>query len=62
MLESDVNVLLVKRTRERVKKLVLPQLEQIQAKQGTEHDAMAGNKAKQLIHKVSPTLDSTCST
>ncbi|TNY21861.1 putative signal recognition particle 54 kDa protein [Rhodotorula diobovata] len=52
LLESDVNVLLVKRTRERVKKLVLPQLEQIQAKQGTEHDAMAGNKAKQLIHKA----------
>lgn len=52
LLESDVNVLLVKRTRERVKRQVLPQLEEIQQKQGAEHDTMAGNKAKQLIHKV----------
>lgn len=52
LLESDVNVLLVKRTRERVKRQVLPQLEEIQQKQGTDHDTMTGNKAKQLIHKV----------
>ncbi|GAA5851102.1 hypothetical protein JCM9279_000322 [Rhodotorula babjevae] len=52
LLESDVNVLLVKRTRERVKRQVLPQLEEIQQRQGAEHDTMAGNKAKQLIHKA----------
>ncbi|POY75634.1 hypothetical protein BMF94_1256 [Rhodotorula taiwanensis] len=52
LLESDVNVLLVKRCRDRVKQLVLPQLEEMQAKQGQGGDAMQGNKAKQLIHKA----------
>ncbi|GAA6054596.1 hypothetical protein JCM3770_000070 [Rhodotorula araucariae] len=52
LLESDVNVLLVKRTRERVKHLVLPQLALLQDKAGTDHDALQGNKAKQLIHKA----------
>ncbi|BGP40635.1 Signal recognition particle [Rhodotorula kratochvilovae] len=52
LLESDVNVLLVKRTRERVKAHVLPQLEDLQDKAGNDHDAMHGNKAKQLIHKA----------
>ncbi|GAA6059506.1 hypothetical protein JCM10212_002249 [Sporobolomyces blumeae] len=50
LLESDVNVLLVKRTRERVKAKVLPQLEEIQAK--SQGDALAGNKGKQVIHKA----------
>ncbi|GAA6014083.1 hypothetical protein JCM8202_005138 [Rhodotorula sphaerocarpa] len=52
LLESDVNVLLVKRCRDRVKAAVLPQLEEMQAKQGQGADAMQGNKAKQLIHKA----------
>jgi signal recognition particle subunit SRP54 len=51
LLESDVNVLLVKRCRERVKAKVLPQLEEIQNK--SQGDALAGNKGKQLIHQVS---------
>ncbi|GAA5987687.1 hypothetical protein JCM10908_007172 [Rhodotorula pacifica] len=54
LLESDVNVLLVKRCRERVKASVLPQLEEMQAKQGQgQGDAVVqGNKAKQLIQKA----------
>ncbi|KWU43226.1 putative signal recognition particle 54 kDa protein [Rhodotorula sp. JG-1b] len=54
LLESDVNVLLVKRCRERVKAAVLPQLEQLQAKQGGAQnaDAMQGTKAKQIIQKA----------
>ncbi|GJN91006.1 hypothetical protein Rhopal_004020-T1 [Rhodotorula paludigena] len=55
LLESDVNVALVKRTRDRVKKQVLPQLEELQAKSTSanqDHDPLAGNKAKQLIHKA----------
>ncbi|GAA5884418.1 hypothetical protein JCM3774_006396 [Rhodotorula dairenensis] len=52
LLESDVNVLLVKRCRERVKASVLPQLEELQAKQGQGADAMQGNKAKQLIQQA----------
>ncbi|GAA6009726.1 RNA-binding signal recognition particle subunit SRP54, partial [Rhodotorula paludigena] len=55
LLESDVNVALVKRTRDRVKKQVLPQLEELQAKSASanqDHDPLAGNKAKQLIHKA----------
>ncbi|GAA5961311.1 hypothetical protein JCM8115_001547 [Rhodotorula mucilaginosa] len=54
LLESDVNVLLVKRCRERVKAAVLPQLEELQAKQsgGGGADAMQGNKAKQMIQKA----------
>lgn len=54
LLESDVNVLLVKRLRDKVKGKVLPQLEEIQAKQGQDADAMQGNKAKQIIQKVRP--------
>ncbi|GAA5995201.1 hypothetical protein JCM5350_008211 [Sporobolomyces pararoseus] len=50
LLESDVNVLLVKRCRERVKAKVLPQLEEIQSK--SQGDALAGNKGKQIIHKA----------
>ncbi|GAA5828853.1 hypothetical protein JCM3766R1_003843 [Sporobolomyces carnicolor] len=50
LLESDVNVLLVKRCRERVKAQVLPQLEEIQSK--SQGDALAGNKGKQVIHKA----------
>ncbi|GAA5898193.1 RNA-binding signal recognition particle subunit SRP54 [Sporobolomyces salmoneus] len=50
LLESDVNVMLVKRCRERVKEKVLPQLEEIQAK--SQGDALAGNKGKQIIHKA----------
>lgn len=42
----------MKRCRERVKAAVLPQLEEMQAKQGQGADAMQGNKAKQLIHKA----------
>ncbi|KAJ8293597.1 Signal recognition particle [Rhodotorula toruloides] len=52
LLESDVNVLLVKRLRDKVKGKVLPQLEEIQAKQGQDADAMQGNKAKQIIQKA----------
>ncbi|GAA6032316.1 hypothetical protein JCM8097_008115 [Rhodosporidiobolus ruineniae] len=55
LLESDVNVLLVKRTRDRVKAKVLPQLEDIKAKaqqHGTQDDALEGNKAKQIIHQA----------
>ncbi|GAA5935157.1 RNA-binding signal recognition particle subunit SRP54 [Sporobolomyces koalae] len=48
LLESDVNVSLVKRCRERVKAKVLPQLEEIQTK--SQGDALAGNKGKQIIH------------
>ncbi|GAA5883571.1 hypothetical protein JCM16303_004890 [Sporobolomyces ruberrimus] len=50
LLESDVNVLLVKRCRERVKAKVLPQLEEIQNK--SQGDALAGNKGKQVIQKA----------
>ncbi|GAA5873493.1 hypothetical protein JCM1840_007395, partial [Sporobolomyces johnsonii] len=50
LLESDVNVLLVKRCRERVKAKVLPQLEDIQNK--SSGDALAGNKGKQVIQKA----------
>lgn len=42
---------LVKNLRERVKVKVLPQLVEIQKK--SSGDALAGNKGKQLIHKVS---------
>ncbi|BGP32641.1 Signal recognition particle [Rhodotorula toruloides] len=52
LLESDVNVLLVKRLRDKVKAKVLPQLEEIQAKQGQDADAMQGHKAKQIIQKA----------
>ncbi|KAK4051462.1 Signal recognition particle [Microbotryomycetes sp. JL201] len=50
LLESDVNVRLVKTLRDRVKVKVLPQLEEIQ-KRGTV-DALAGNKAKQLLQRA----------
>ncbi|KAL8279927.1 hypothetical protein RQP46_007777 [Phenoliferia psychrophenolica] len=50
LLESDVNVKLVKNLRERVKVKVLPQLVEIQKK--SSGDALAGNKGKQLIHKT----------
>lgn len=63
LLESDVNVLLVKRLRDKVKGKVLPQLEEIQAKQGQDADTMQGSKAKQIIQKVRRTgtfLLSTC--
>lgn len=51
LLESDVNVFLVKNLREKVKVRVLPQLIDI-AKKG-QGDALAGNKGKSLIQKVS---------
>ena len=57
LLESDVNVKLVKNLRERVKVKVLPQLVEIQKK--SSGDALAGNKGKQLIHKV---IRATCGT
>ncbi|KAK4703521.1 signal recognition particle subunit SRP54, partial [Phenoliferia sp. Uapishka_3] len=50
LLESDVNVRLVKNLRERVKVKVLPQLVEIQKK--SSGDALAGNKGKQIIHKT----------
>ncbi|KAM0751547.1 signal recognition particle protein [Meredithblackwellia eburnea MCA 4105] len=49
LLESDVNVKLVKNLRERVKVKVLPQLIEIQKNKG---DALAGNKGKQIIHRA----------
>ncbi|GAA5911600.1 hypothetical protein JCM6882_008049 [Rhodosporidiobolus microsporus] len=55
LLESDVNVLLVKRTRERVKQKVLPQLEEIRTKaeqHGQGEQAMEGHKAKQVIQQT----------
>lgn len=45
-----MNVKLVKSLRERVRVKVLPQLEEIQKKSSA--DTLAGNKGKQLIHKV----------
>lgn len=51
LLESDVNVKLVKTLRDRVKVKVLPQLVEIQKK--SSGDALAGNKGKQLIQRVS---------
>ncbi|GAA5935928.1 hypothetical protein JCM10213_002157 [Rhodosporidiobolus nylandii] len=51
LLESDVNVLLVKRTRDRVKTKVLPQLEELK-KDAEKHGndaALESHKARQLI-------------
>ncbi|KAI5477073.1 hypothetical protein MNV49_006872 [Pseudohyphozyma bogoriensis] len=50
LLESDVNVKLVKNLRDRTKVRVLPQLVEIQRK--SSGDALAGNKGKQLIQKT----------
>ncbi|KAM0789152.1 hypothetical protein ACM66B_000003 [Microbotryomycetes sp. NB124-2] len=50
LLESDVNVRLVKTLRDRVKVKVLPQLEEIQKKGAA--DTFAGNKAKQLLQRA----------
>ena len=58
LLESDVNVKLVKSLRERVRVKVLPQLEEIQKKSSA--DTLAGNKGKQLIHKVCFLLGTEC--
>ncbi|GAA5841176.1 hypothetical protein JCM11251_003228 [Rhodosporidiobolus azoricus] len=55
LLESDVNVLLVKRTRERVKQKVLPQLDEIRKRaeqHGQGEQALEGNKARQVIQQA----------
>lgn len=57
LLESDVNVQLVKGLRERVKVRVLPQLRELEAKG---NDAHVGNKGKQAIQKVSRSPDWYC--
>lgn len=51
MLESDVNVKLVKGLRERVKVRVLPELKELESRGG--QDMLVGNKGKQAIQKVS---------
>lgn len=51
LLESDVNVKLVKNLREKVKKQVLPQLLEIE-KKSTGTDGLVGNKGKQVIQKT----------
>ncbi|SCZ89328.1 BZ3500_MvSof-1268-A1-R1_Chr9g10369 [Microbotryum saponariae] len=52
LLESDVNVQLVKRLRDKVKTIVLPPLVELQTRDGNQTDAVAGQKGKQLIHKT----------
>jgi len=50
LLESDVNVKLVKGLRERVKVRVLPELKDLESRGG--QDMLVGNKGKQAIQKV----------
>ncbi|KDE04130.1 hypothetical protein MVLG_05421 [Microbotryum lychnidis-dioicae p1A1 Lamole] len=52
LLESDVNVQLVKRLRDKVKAIVLPPLVELQTRDGNQTDAVAGQKGKQVIHKT----------
>ncbi|GAA6018757.1 hypothetical protein JCM10207_005568 [Rhodosporidiobolus poonsookiae] len=53
LLESDVNVRLVKQCRDQVKAQVLPELEQLQEKAKQQGgDAFDGNRARQIIHKA----------
>ncbi|GAA5973806.1 hypothetical protein JCM11641_003167 [Rhodosporidiobolus odoratus] len=53
LLESDVNVQLVKRTRDRVKQHVLPQLVQLKLEHDKHgNDALEGNKARQIIQQA----------